>query len=58
MPIGPSLEKRPEDSRTPPEVFSAFLSMNSQQTMTGTEWQGIPIPYSIIHHLLGYIFPF
>jgi hypothetical protein len=44
----------------PPErhwkFFGAFLSMKSQQTMIIEEWQGIPIPSSAIHHLLGYIY--
>jgi hypothetical protein len=30
--------------------------MKSWQMMTSKEWQGVPIPPSIIHYLLGYIY--
>ena len=30
--------------------------MKSQQMMTSKEWQGEPIPQSIVHSLLGYIY--
>jgi hypothetical protein len=30
--------------------------MKSRQTMASKEWQGIPIPSSIVHRLLGYFY--
>ena len=55
LPIGLSLWKQQEAAKTP-NFFGMFLSMKSLQMMTNKKWQGVPIPSSIIHCLLGYIY--
>lgn len=38
------------------KFFGAFLSMKSWKTVVSKEWQGKPIPHSVLHCLLGYIY--
>jgi hypothetical protein len=51
--VSGSYKKLPEYHQ---KLFSVFLPMNSWQTKTSKDWQGVPTPYSVVHYLLGYIY--
>jgi hypothetical protein len=40
------------------KFVGVFLFTKSQQMMSSKKWQGKPIPYSVLHCLLGYIYTF
>ena len=57
-PIGPHLQKWQEATRTPSEVFCcvSFYEVTTITMITIKEWQGVQIPSSIIHCLLGCLY--